>query len=247
MNKKVLIAGESWTTHTTHIKGFDSFTTSTYGEGIEYIRDALTEIGIIVDFLPNHYASVQFPTTLEQLNEYDVVILSDIGANTLMLPEDVFVRGNRFPNRFTLIEDYVKQGGAFMMIGGYMSFTGIDAKARYGQTEIKDILPIKMLDIDDRVEMPQGIHPVIEKEHSIFDGIPKEWPFFLGYNKTIPGEVGEVLATLNGDPFIALREYGEGKTAIFSSDCAPHWGPKEFVEWDYYNRFWQNVFNWLSS
>ncbi|MBP7979955.1 MAG: cytoplasmic protein, partial [Sebaldella sp.] len=27
---KILIAGESWTSHTIHIKGFDTFTTSKY-------------------------------------------------------------------------------------------------------------------------------------------------------------------------------------------------------------------------
>ena len=28
MNKKVLLAGESWMSYTTHVKGFDSFYTS---------------------------------------------------------------------------------------------------------------------------------------------------------------------------------------------------------------------------
>jgi len=27
---KTLLAGESWTSHTTHVKGFDSFTTGSY-------------------------------------------------------------------------------------------------------------------------------------------------------------------------------------------------------------------------
>ena len=35
---KILIAGESWMSHTVHVKGFDSFTTSVYEEGIEYIK-----------------------------------------------------------------------------------------------------------------------------------------------------------------------------------------------------------------
>ena len=33
MATKVLLAGESWVTHSTHVKGFDSFTTSSYSEG----------------------------------------------------------------------------------------------------------------------------------------------------------------------------------------------------------------------
>ena len=33
-----------------------------------------------------------------------------------------------------------------------MSFTGIDAKTRYGETAIKDMLPMQDVRIDDRVE-----------------------------------------------------------------------------------------------
>ena len=39
---RVLIAGESWMTHSIHVKGMDSFTTSAYVEGVEPLRRALT-------------------------------------------------------------------------------------------------------------------------------------------------------------------------------------------------------------
>ena len=35
MSKKVLLAGESWMSYTTHVKGFDAFYTSTYETGRE--------------------------------------------------------------------------------------------------------------------------------------------------------------------------------------------------------------------
>ena len=38
---KILIAGESWTSHTIHIKGFDTFTTSVYEEGVKWLKEAL--------------------------------------------------------------------------------------------------------------------------------------------------------------------------------------------------------------
>ena len=41
MTKRVLIAGESWTVHSIHQKGFDSFTTTEYAEGVRWLRDAL--------------------------------------------------------------------------------------------------------------------------------------------------------------------------------------------------------------
>ncbi|MEM1486321.1 glutamine amidotransferase [Oscillospiraceae bacterium PP1C4] len=247
MQKKVLIAGESWLSYTTHVKGFDSFYTSVYEEGVEYIRTAMEKAGYLVDFMPNHLAPVKFPYTMEELKEYSCVILSDIGSNTLLLAPDTFAKSVRKPNRCQLIKDYVEQGGAFMMVGGYMSFTGIDAKSRYGQTPIKDILPVECLDIDDRAEHPEGIVPVVVKEHEAIKGLPKEWPHFLGYNRTKATAQGEVLVSIDGDPFIAVGEFGKGKSAVFTSDCAPHWGPPEFVSWEYYNELWKGLLDYLTK
>lgn len=131
------------------------------------------------------------------------------------------------------------------MVGGYMSFTGVDAKARYGMTPIKDILPIRCLETDDRAEYPEGVVPVTIKEHDSIAGLPKEWPHFLGYNKTLPIVEGEVLVTIEGDPLIAVGNFGKGRSAIFTSDCAPHWGPPEFVQWTYYDILWKGILDYL--
>ena len=46
---RILVAGESWTTHSVHIKGFDSFETSSYAEGgtemIAALRAGRLELG----------------------------------------------------------------------------------------------------------------------------------------------------------------------------------------------------------
>ena len=174
--------------------------------------------------MPSHLALTKFPFTMEELQKFDAVILSDIGSNTLLLNDDVFIKCQTVPDRQELIRDYVEQGGGFCMIGGYMSFTGIEGKARYNQTPIKDILPVEMLDFDDRCETCSGVIPVIEDSGSpVLRGVEEPWPSFLGYNKTIRREDADVVATVNGDPLIALREYGKGRTAVFTSDCAPHW------------------------
>ena len=245
---KILIAGESWTSHTIHIKGFDTFTTSVYEEGVKWLKEALEKANHQVTFIPNHHASEKFPKTKKEISEYDVVILSDIGSNTLLLPSATFSRSEKTPNRCKLIKEYVENGGGFCMIGGYMSFTGIDAKTRYGETEVKDILPVDLLKYDDRVERPEGIVPKIVVKHEIFEGIEGEFPFFLGYNKTISDNTkGEVIALIDEDPFIATGKFGKGKSVAFTSDCAPHWGSKEFVEWKYYDKLWQNIIKWLTS
>ena len=38
---KVLLAGESWVIHSTHMKGFDQFTETKYGEGGKWLIEAL--------------------------------------------------------------------------------------------------------------------------------------------------------------------------------------------------------------
>ena len=83
---KVLIAGESWTTHSIHQKGFDSFTTTEYAEGAGWLRAALELGGWLLDYQPSYIAARDFPTTANALAAYDCVILSDIGANTLLTP-----------------------------------------------------------------------------------------------------------------------------------------------------------------
>lgn len=52
----VLVAGESWITQSTHIKGVDHFTVSSYVEGIGPLRDALEGGGHTVEHLPAHPA-----------------------------------------------------------------------------------------------------------------------------------------------------------------------------------------------
>lgn len=59
--KRLLLAGESWVSHTIHQKGFDSFTTTSYHEGADAMRAALEQGGFTVDFLPNHLAPARFP------------------------------------------------------------------------------------------------------------------------------------------------------------------------------------------
>ena len=43
-----------------------------------------------------------------------------------------------------------------MMVGGYLSFQGINGAARFRGTSIEEILPVNILPYDDRIEIPQG-------------------------------------------------------------------------------------------
>lgn len=245
---KILFAGESWISTTTHIKGFDTFTTTVYEQGADKLIGALKAQGHDVTYLNNEAAPGEFPFTSSELSRYGAVMLSDIGSNSLLLSQDTFAHGVTKPNRCESIREYVKKGGGFCMIGGYMSFSGIEAKARYNMTPVADILPVQMLDCDDRVECPQGAAPeVLMPKHPILEGIGGVWPKLLGYNRTIAKKNARVIAAIEGDPLVALGLYGKGRTAVFTSDCSPHWGTKEFQDWACYGRLWNNIVDWLTE
>jgi len=248
MNKKVLLTGESWLSYTTHVKGFDSFYTSTYATGESYLKKALESGGYEVEFMPNHLAAEGFPFELEKLKEYDCIILSDIGANTLLLPLQTFTKSIKMPNRCKLLRDYVLEGGALLMVGGYLTFAGVDAKGKWHDNAVQEVLPVEVLTFDDRMEHCEGIAPVTtQKDHEIFTGVEAVWPEVLGYNKTIAKPEANVIATIEGDPFIATAAYGSGKSAVFTTDCSPHWAPPEFCNWASYDRLWLNIISWLTK
>ena len=72
---------------------------------------ALRTGDIEVVYQPSHIAANGFPTRKDELRAFDVVILSDIGANTLLLPDRVSVRSERTANRLFLLSEFVGEGG----------------------------------------------------------------------------------------------------------------------------------------
>ena len=244
---KVLFAGESWMTHSLHVKGFDSFDMSSYHEGGTAMIAAMRAGGIDVTYQPSHVAMNDFPFEREALDRFDVVILSDIGANTLLLPDRVSIRSESTPNRLHLIRDFVLGGGGLLMVGGYLTFQGIQAKGNYKNSAVEEVLPIEFFAHDDRNEQPQGVAPtIVEAGHPVLAGL-SDWPRFLGYNRSTPRPDATVLARFGDDPFIAVREPGQGRSAVFSSDCGPHWGPPAFVDWAGYGPLWINLVTWLGG
>jgi uncharacterized membrane protein len=245
---KVLLVGETWTSYGVHLKGMTVYTTSSYEESLAPLRTALTEAGVELVHVPNHEVPGRFPRTLEELDAYDVVVLSDVSADTILLHPDTMFRSQRTPNAFLTLNDWVERGGALAMIGGYMSFSGFEGKARYYMTALPDVLPVSLVTHDDRVERPEGVHPTVTSpDHPVLAGIPTEWPHFLGYNLLLPRPEAEVLLDVDGDPLLAVREVGKGRTAAFASDLSPHWAPSEFLDWPHYGPFWTQLLGWLAG
>jgi len=245
---KVLIAGESWVTHSIHQKGFDSFTTTSYEEGVGPLRSALEDSGLGVDYLPNHLAATAFPETADELSGYDVVLLSDIGVNTLLLHPETFEHSTPRPDRIASIREYVAAGGGLVMVGGYLTFQGIEGKARWAGTPVEDALPVTLKETDDRVEVPPGVVPsVLVPDHPIVSGLLGSWPALLGYNRVQPRHGADLVVAVGDDPLIVAGTHGRGRSVAFTSDCGPHWCPPPFVSWEGYARMWAQLVGWAAG
>ena len=244
---RILLAGESWSTTAIHTKGFDSFFTSSYEEGGGAFIAALEREGHDVEFMPNHVASERFPATADELAAYDVVVLSDIGANTLLLPPRVFAHGQAMPDRLAALADWVRGGGSLLMVGGYLSFQGIEAKANYRATALADVLPVVMEVGDDREETPHGVRPHVVARHAAVARVAPELPPILGYQRFTMRPAAETLIAVDGRPLLVVGRAGEGRVAAFASDMGPHWLPPEFLAWDGYDPLWQDLVAWLAG
>lgn len=246
--KRVLFVGESWHVHTVETKGFDVFSYDYYEEAVEYIREAIEYSGWEFVHIPSHLVERDFPKSTIALSEFNVVMFSDVGANTMNIPMNVFMKSIPNPNKLELLREYVVAGGAFVMIGGYLSFMGIQGRGAYKHTPIEEILPVEMDCYDDRREISNGIIPTIrDVNHPVMKGIPEIWPPILGYNHLTAKQGTEIIATVNNDPLIVLGHYGKGRTCAYATDCSPHWSPLEFCSWYGYSIFWKNLLNWLSG
>ncbi len=245
---KVLFLGETWAVTKIHTKGFDVVKLGGFDDYSVYLKEALQDVDDIeIDHIPNHDILRSFPEKQEELNAYDVLIVSDTGRNTLTMYSDMFTMPMG-PDRLEMIRKFVHDGGGFVMAGGYVCYQGFQGKGNYHGSEIEELLPVNISKLDDRVEKTEGMKPkVTNPDHEILEGIPADWPAFLGYQSLEAKEGSTVLAEANeGDPFITIWSYGDGRSMAFASDLAPHWGI-DFVEWDYYSKFWTQTLRWLSK
>jgi len=246
--KKFLLTGESWVSTGTHYKGWDFFSSTVYETGVEYLQPAFDGTDIEFIHLPGHIAPASFPKTMEELEQYDVIGLSDIGANSLLLPPETWAGGQSSPNRLKLLAQWVENGGGLLMCGGYLSFAGIYASAKYYRSPVEKVLPVDIYPFDDRVEAPEGAKPeIVDADHPLVKGMGTDWPALLGFNELQLKSDAHLVAKVGEYPLLAVREVGKGRTLIWASDIGPHWCPSSFAEWGGYAQLWQNVVHWLAG
>ena len=245
---RVLLAGESWISQATHYKGFDEFSSTTFHTGADAFLDAVRSQGIQVDQMYAHDVPQRFPRTVAELSAYDVVILSDIGANSFVLPPQTWLEGRRCDNPLLSLAEWTRSGGGLMMAGGYLSFQGFQARANFARTAIAEVLPVTMIESDDRVEAPQGADvELVAAEHPVAQAWPGGAPQLLGYNLVHPRAKADVVATVGGDVLVATMQVGQGRSLVWTSDIGPHWCPEPFLAWDGFGRLMAAMLGWLAA
>ena len=245
---RVLLAGESWISTATHIKGFDEFTSTTFHTGADAFIAAAAAEGVHVEQMYAHDVPQRFPRTVEALSEYDVVVLSDIGANSFVLPPEVWLEGRRTDNPLVALAEWTRAAFGLMMAGGYLSFQGFQARANFARTPVADVLPVTMLAGDDRAERPEGVVPrLADPEHPLGRSWRSGAPELLGYNVVEARPDARVVARVGDDVLLATRQVERGRSLVWTTDIGPHWCPQTFLDWEGFAPLVGSMLGWLSG
>jgi uncharacterized membrane protein len=117
----VLLAGETFAATTSVAVGGDVLISATTINGALAFNAALAAEGIAVTQIGGERCAAEFPYDLDALARYRAVIISDVGALTLLVTPDARV-GRVGVNRLEVLKAYVESGGGLMLAGGYMGF-----------------------------------------------------------------------------------------------------------------------------
>lgn len=239
-----------------------------------YLSGLMSSWGWRFDYVPSHLA---MSTDLLSASR-SLLILSDYPAS-------------QFDSKCqTQALRMIEQGCGLLMIGGWESFHGFGGN--WDGTLLGSALPVEISSKDDRVNFDQSAFLLPVSDHEAITGLPWESrpPAIGGMNRVVAkpsaavlleahalrvsikrsavetaGEAQE-LAFSSGEkyPALAVGEFGQGRTAAFLSDVAPHW-VGGFVDWgpqrvtaqapnavaievgSDYARFWNQLLEWAGN
>lgn len=197
---------------------------------------------------------IPFPTNLlfsDYLNSFDLIVFQNFSY-------EPFIDKKYLHN----INNYVKQGGAFMMVGGELSFQG----GGYERTAIEAILPVQLERtsqpfIGESFHLQRGKsllrHPILqlEKESSANAKAWQDLPELNGVNAGLkPRKNAHVLAEFDKGnknyPVLVAGRVGEGRSIVVATDSAWNWNFRRVGEGGsgrHYYKFWNNLIAWLTD
>lgn len=218
----------------------------------------------ILESLPISYQHIPPAEKIksETIEKCDVLILSDYGRDKLSARAENSIS--------SLVND---RNGGLLMIGGWGSFTGLDAGWR--NSNVEELLPVSCLSRDDRRNHSTGLLIQKKQEHPVLKGLPHDnLPVICGLNEILPKRSSEIVLEAQllqnkgskvrtgskAYPLLVLSK--EKRTAALATDLAPHWCGG-WVDWgskrvklpvnkfisveigDAYIRFVSNLIFWL--
>lgn len=250
---KILLAGETFRATTLVAVGGDVIASASQTNGAVAFNTALAKADVAVTQIGSEQCGSEFPTSVEALRQYGAVVVSDVGALSLLITPETRL-GRCGVNRLEVLKSYVEAGGGLVMAGGYMGFQGMFGGAKFFDTPVEDVLPVRCLPYSDGLEAPEGLKPAIRRDtHPILAGIEEPLPAILGLNKVSFRYDGSstLVATCshrNGLwPLLATRCIGKGRTVAWTTDIGPHWLSAEFLDWPHYGRLMSNMVLWASG
>lgn len=191
------------------------------------------------------YLQKGFPTTPEQLYQFQAIILGDIESSYFT------------PQQLTMLQDFVKtRGGGLIMLGGVNSF----GLGNYASTPVADMLPMIIQANDGpysdavykaKVSQGIGVHPVMElsldrDENSV---LWSQAPPLIGITPVAgvkPGALTLLTRESDGKPVLAVQNYGEGRVAAFTSGGSWYWRVSVPSSVEFFEKFWRQLVRWLA-
>ena len=187
----------------------------------------------------------------EQLRTFDLVVLQNFAYDDRAYQMTQYLKG---------MADYVREGGALVMVGGENSF----GEGRYDRTELQEALPVEPAGLPPNPEPFRARLSIEGKRHPVTrvgatdEGSARSWemmPELAGVHvmRAKPGarvllehpflKVGDQNA-----PVVALGEHGRGRVMAVLADSTWNWSfgaaaAGESVR--VYDRFWANAIRWL--
>jgi hypothetical protein len=175
----------------------------------------------------DHVPSDRSPPDSFSSTEYKLYIVSDYPAARF---------GAAAMSR---VVERVRRGAGLLMLGGWESFHG--RLGEYHNSPLAEVLPVVMMQSDDRRNCAQPC--LIEKiaDHPILAGLPWDRPPGIGgFNSFLAKKGSETIlrcvpfAVCTEDdgfhfargvasPLLVVGRHGEGRTTALAVDAAPHW------------------------
>ena len=186
---------------------------------------------------------IPFPSNLlfdDYLSSFDLIIFQNFKY-------EPFIDKKYLSN----IRKYVEKGGAFLMVGGELSFHG----GSYSHTPIEDILPVSFKDVETRfidkefrpkISGDFSNHPILRLEKELNEEVWSSLPPLHGANLGLVANKDAYVLIKNESesPILVVGEFKEGRTALLATDSVWSWGFGG-AGGRYFYRFWNNVIDWL--